>query len=283
MSWESKIMKRRLRSANWHASRFGARIENKTESVRKRFVKEVKPEMSLSGKKALLAAIVSKERLAETVQEESFKAELNGTERQGEAFLDELERKRKGLKRSQTTTVLITGANKRTVQDFSLPQKKIELHREVVQTGNHIRENLKTLTEIQDAYNDMMSKFVEELDQFEADWTKELKKTSRKMRRKNKQYSKSISRNSSQAGFQRGELAGAKVSKQLLYKKWDGTLDKKQRPWHADMEGKTILANKKFEVRFPGGVDYMPAPKVNASPANYYNCRCVLIYQVVRR
>ena len=61
-------------------------------------------------------------------------------------------------------------------------------------------------------------------------------------------------------------------------KKWVATLDSRTRDAHADLDGETAEVDEPFkndigEIMYPGDP--------NADPANVYNCRCALDYEVV--
>lgn len=61
-----------------------------------------------------------------------------------------------------------------------------------------------------------------------------------------------------------------------LKKSWLTTIDGRERPWHADVDGQIVGINDKFVV-YGEELDYPGNPM--GSPENVINCRCAIIYE----
>ena len=99
-----------------------------------------------------------------------------------------------------------------------------------------------------------------------------------------KQTAKNIAKNDAYAQVNKGELAGGYASDLNTLKVWKTQFDSKTRNWHDRVNGQGVLVNDRFTVPYPGGVDYLSAPKQPPiSGANYVNCRCFTEYEIIKK
>ena len=100
-----------------------------------------------------------------------------------------------------------------------------------------------------------------------------------------KNYARFLTDNEVRTTMGRAEELGLKrIKNAKSFKVWQSFFDNKVRPWHNKMDTKTILKDKLFKVVHPKGVDYIPAPRIgNISPANLFNCRCYVKYEIYNK
>ena len=109
-----------------------------------------------------------------------------------------------------------------------------------------------------------------------------VKKIARVIKKKAKIASVELSVNDAYQNLNRGELLGAEASKQATIKRWVTQFDSKTRSWHDTMDHQERDLKDRFTVPYPGGVDYLKAPKIPPiSNANFINCRCYVQYAII--
>lgn len=103
-------------------------------------------------------------------------------------------------------------------------------------------------------------------------------------RREIKKFSKHAALNSAGESLNKGEVLGMKAAKVRALKQWISRFDDKVRNWHDQVNFQTRKVKDRFSVPYPGGVDRLVAPKVAPiSPANFFNCRCVVFYKTIKK
>ena len=97
-----------------------------------------------------------------------------------------------------------------------------------------------------------------------------------------KNYSRFLTENEVRTSMGKAEDLGLEtITHAKKFKVWQSFFDWKVRKWHIAMDTKTIESHKLFRVLHPTGIDYIPAPRLgNISPANLFNCRCYLKFQI---
>ena len=283
MASPRKIGKRKLNSSTRFASTYRKQILKELESVRKSFLRRVRKRMSSYEKRQLFQRILRERNLGAFIRQNSIENQIRGMDLQGKRFLREMDRRKRGLKPTPKTTLLISGANKNTLSSFNYTQSVRAFERNLIGQSNEIRQSVRSAATLEDSYTRMFEKYIDEMDLIEKNWKKELNKISRRIKKRHLYYAKMSAKNSANAGYQRGEVEAARLSGQRILKKWITMFDSKVREAHAGFMPKTIELKQRFRLPSKAGFDYVLAPKVMPmSPENYYNCRCVINYQVVK-
>ena len=97
-----------------------------------------------------------------------------------------------------------------------------------------------------------------------------------------KNYAKYRALDSAGQSLNNGESLGMVATNVQSVKQWISRFDDKVRNWHDKVNFQTKKTTGRFVVPYPGGTDYLSAPKVPPiSPANFFNCRCVVFYKTI--
>ena len=109
-----------------------------------------------------------------------------------------------------------------------------------------------------------------------------IKKLHKVLKKKAKISAIELSVNDAYQNLNRGELLGAQATKQKIRKQWITQFDTKTRRWHSRVNYQERKLKDKFTVPYPGGMDYLKAPKIPPiSVENFINCRCSVQYVVI--
>ena len=91
-----------------------------------------------------------------------------------------------------------------------------------------------------------------------------------------------LSVNDAYQNLNRGELIGAKSSGLKTRKRWVTQFDSRTRSWHDIVNYQEKKLDEKFVVPYPGGTDFLDAPKIPPiAPSNFINCRCSAQYVII--